>query len=1001
MGDSDSLQAADTGNEEAHELTARYFDGELEGDHEQRALEHLASCTQCQAELEDLIGLELALRKTAPTPSQAATVPQQVLGATAADVPPQRPAAPVTSLEAVRARKRRTVVGLGLVVTLAAAAAGVALVLQTPAHPALTPTLALASSRSVEVRFGAAPFAAHRPYRVMRAGAAREGFSLAALAELERAGQTSALIAAHASSGELTRAIELAQAQPLTAQREADLAALELLRGEPERALEAAERALELMPALPAAHWNRALAARALGLLLEAASAFQNVIAAGEQGWAEEARIQREHLLANHSALHSRLDSFTQRAMAMIDRSGPPLTDADLTTHPDRVRLYFHDALRSASTTAEALALEPLALALDRAVAEPHTMAALRRVVSSGFSARARFAPLYRELATGRATDEGAKLLAMLEHAPAALDDMRLGAIVLARKTFEHHAELSRLIAATQDPWFLLMAPNLEAGKLIAAGNHERAEQFLHEALAACDERKWAWRCGPLAIKLAELYLKAGRYLEAETNLERVVEFHRSTGSLDVENMWLMTRGEALRALGRYALAAAIFREVLLRFSEQECEEARYAMVGLAQISLIRRASLRDLELQLDACGAAPNWLELAITVDLARMSRRAEDFARAEQWIAAARAAAAPDDLPVADAAHARLWAGRVPEATAKLRALLPAFAAEQDIPRAIHSWLTQTLIETAAAAEKWSEVVQLTAEELGVATPKSCALAVSLDDTRGVAVALDATGVPHAHRREVAAPLRWRQEHPVSEQVQRALHGCASITVLARPPLHGRADLLPPELPWAFASGQRQSPGATPTSSPRRELFVGDVQPPAHLGLPALAPMRAPAGAITLRGRDATPRQVLAELAQATYAELHVHGQVELSVADASFLALSPDLEQRWALSTELVRKAKLPSAPVVVLAACRAATAAPYEHKRQSLPDAFLEAGARAVIAPTVEIPDDTAAAFFAELRTKLAAGEAPAVALAALRKAYLAHGEAWAASVLLFE
>jgi len=158
---------------------------------------------------------------------------------------------------------------------------------------------------------------------------------------------------------------------------------------------------------------------------------------------------------------------------------------------------------------------------------------------------------------------------------------------------------------------------------------------------------------------------------------------------------------------------------------------------------------------------------------------------------------------------------------------------------------------------------------------------------------------------------------------------------------------------------------------------------------------------GAEIIRGAAATPDGVLAALARATYAELHVHGQVDLGVADASFLALSPGADDRWALTAAEVRTARLTAAPVIVLAACRAAEGAPFQHLRWSLPDAFLAAGARAVIAPTVDIPDDEAAEFFDALRTRLAAGDEPATALAALRRAYLAQGQPWAAGVILFD
>ena len=130
----------------------------------------------------------------------------------------------------------------------------------------------------------------------------------------------------------------------------------------------------------------------------------------------------------------------------------------------------------------------------------------------------------------------------------------------------------------------------------------------------------------------------------------------------------------------------------------------------------------------------------------------------------------------------------------------------------------------------------------------------------------------------------------------------------------------------------------------------------------------------------------------------ELHVHGLVDLGRAEASFLALSPEPDGRFALTAADLRRARLAAAPVVVLAACRAAAATPLVNRRWSLPDAFLAAGARTVIAAAVPIPDDQAAAFFASLRARLAAGATPAAAVAAERAA---GPEPWRAEVMVFE
>jgi hypothetical protein len=322
-----------------------------------------------------------------------------------------------------------------------------------------------------------------------------------------------------------------------------------------------------------------------------------------------------------------------------------------------------------------------------------------------------------------------------------------------------------------------------------------------------------------------------------------------------------------------------------------------------------------------------------------------------------------------------------------------------EGEETRAFRAWVMQSLVDHAARGGRWKDVIALLSEELGAPAPQACVLGVSLDDTRVTVAALGAAGAATGAWRRAPSPQAVYERALIEPTLVEALAGCAHIAVIARPPLHGRTDLLPPTSAWSFVGQRRRAPA--PWAPTNRELYVGDAVPPAALALPALAPLRAPARGQVLRGAEATPARVLEALAGVDYAELHVHGQVDLSVADASFLALSPGSEKRWALTAAEVRKARLSGAPIVVLAACHAATTAPYEHRRWSLPDAFLEAGARAVIAPTVEIPDDQAAAFFAELRGKLAAGAVPAVALAELRSAFLARGAAWAAKVALFE
>ncbi len=1022
----DAASESGDGPVELHELTARYFDGELEAADEAVALEHLASCAQCQAELGDLVGIETALQRPAAAALAAGSAPEArgseeekpaavaVIGAIAE--PPKASPEPGAPIPFDRAR-RRWAVPVGIVAALAAAA-GVALIARGARPPGSPPeeAVALAATRGVEARFSAAPFSQYRPYEVARSGAGREAISLTALAALERRGDGAALAAAQALRGEVEQSRVALLAEPASPRREADLAAAELLAGRPELALEAAARALSGAPDSTTAQWNRALALRELGLPLVAAAAFDEVSRRRELGWAEEAASKAATLRASMAERRPRAEAFTAAARAMVEHSGPPLSAADAVANPGLARLYFHDALRTAATAEEARALAPLADALDRAVGNALGRAAVARVAKADFSIRAPLALAYRELMSGRAAGTAPALRARLAKASGPLDDLRLGVALLGGSgaTFD---EIRGLVEATGDPWFLLHLPRERARASRAAGADDRAELELRSALAGCDERLWAFRCARLAHDLLSLYTDQSRYGEAQEHAARAARLFGAANATGLEDAVLLSLAETGRARGRSALAAATFEEAIARLGDSDCSSTRFARSGLVFMSIYRDASLGGwAPAAPNECEQPPNPFEISAMVDLARMSGAAPDRARAAAWIAAAKQAGDPVAAVVAAAGEARLEIESDPAAPGRLGALLPKLAGSDQVSIVFRAWIYQTLIDEAARRGAWAEAVGIFAAELGATAPQNCALAISLDDTRGTAVAIGADGRASGARSQVAKPPLWDGAQLVPAALRSAFAGCARVAVLARPPLHGHADLLPPELPWAFVDWRTEAASSTPASAPAgaaRQLFVGDALPPPELTLPALAPMQArpvagngngngnQVSVRELRGVAATPAQVLAALADATYAELHVHGQVDLGVADASFLALSPGADQRWALTAAEVRTARLAASPVVVLAACRAATAAPLEHKRWSLPDAFLEAGARAVIAPTIEVPDSEAAAFFAELRTRLAAGEAPATALAALRRAYLAAGKPWAASVVLFE
>jgi cellulose synthase operon protein C len=312
------------------------------------------------------------------------------------------------------------------------------------------------------------------------------------------------------------------------------------------------------------------------------------------------------------------------------------------------------------------------------------------------------------------------------------------------------------------------------------------------------------------------------------------------------------------------------------------------------------------------------------------------------------------------------------------------------------LRTWGWATLIGDAGRRGDWPAALALFEEEFAAA-PAGCLVAASSDDERSVALVRGPDGAVRGAYQTDRRIGAVDAATIVPRDLLAPLAPCRSIAVIARPPLHGATALLPPELPWAFVGPTRAAASKTDAHA----VIVDDARPPASLALPALRPATTPPGALRVTGSAATPSRVRAALADATYVELHAHGIVDAAQSETSFLALSPDPDGDYALTAATVRATSMRGAPVVVLAACRTATVAPSLHRRWSLPDAFLAAGARAVIATTDAVPDDEVGPWLADLRARLDRGETPAAAVAALRARALADGKAWAAGWLVFE
>ncbi|HEU4729804.1 MAG TPA: CHAT domain-containing protein, partial [Kofleriaceae bacterium] len=330
--------------------------------------------------------------------------------------------------------------------------------------------------------------------------------------------------------------------------------------------------------------------------------------------------------------------------------------------------------------------------------------------------------------------------------------------------------------------------------------------------------------------------------------------------------------------------------------------------------------------------------------------------------------------------------------------------------------AWSYSVLAVAAAARGDASAALAVLADEQHVVPPARCVLGLAIEDRRRAIVARDAAGNATVHHDEARQTPAIDPRALVPPEVAAGFAGCPVVEVIARPPIHGMARLLPDAIAWGYLS-QRARPADRSGDEPgvragersgHRSVVVADVEPPAALELPRLATWSSTAArasssaATTLSGPQATPSRVLAAIGSADDVVIHAHGIVDLALPDASFLALSPEPDGRFALTTADVRKARFTARPLVVLAACRASQAAPVWHETWSLPAAFVYAGARAVIASAAPIPDAGAAAFFDDVRARVRGGAPVAVAVRDARQVWLAarRGD-WVRDVIVFE
>ncbi|WNG33978.1 CHAT domain-containing protein [Archangium violaceum] len=967
-------------------------DGELAPEEAQRVRLHLATCATCQEELGRLLQLKaLAQELKAPVETRA-------------------PAAPPQRSRAFRPRWSRYARrgGLGLLVTVMASAALVFLLPRAREPRAELLWMTDAPTRSLELRSSYPGADVYHPYETLRAGGSstQQPVPLAEMARLEEKGDFRGIAAAYLLRKDVESAAAYLARAGDSPEVEAERAVVELLRGDAPEALRRLEDVLERVPHHPQAMWNRALALAQLSLELTASEQFEAVAALGEPGWSDEARRRAEELRARATQERESWQGALKAGDAMRAHTAVPSTE-ELQRHPGLFRLYFYDALRTARTVEQVRALFPVAETLDTLDGGTVMRDAVRRTEASDLRRRTPLAEDYARLARREPLQGGVP--AFLERLRAAREEeLLLGALLHAGVVDKHLEEYQRLTAATRDPWFLLLSEQEHAKVLASRGELLQAEQRLLGAVKQCGETPVAYRCAQLERQLAALYRQLHRPAEAVRHAQAAWQWSRKDGAWGQELVVLLELGQLSRFRHQPSLARSYLYEALAR-EPKSCALKHFVFANSASAHL-NALEVDEARRSIDMALQCPDTLTASgaqVLADLARLRPSPGDAERLEKGLAALRGS---ERLEAGQSALLTQSEGRflLERDRAAGEALLRrAISESEQFPRSnvnarkARTYSYTSLLLAAGKAREFDKAFALLSEELGGALPERCVLGVTVDDERTLVLVRGADGQLQGwYDASRTAPLR-SVEGLIPGELLMPLRACEQIVVAARPPLHGRAGLLPADMAWSYFL-PRPAPVVAPAVPPRR-LVVADVEPPPGL---SLAPLGAwgppPPGGVLLSGSAATPGRVLEAMTKATEVEIHAHGLINLEVSDASLLVLTPGPDGRYALTAGEVRSRRLGGAPLVILAACRAAHTSPTSHEPFSLPVAFLEAGARAVLAATVDIPDAQAVRFFEGVRSRIQAGQPVAVALRDERVVWMERGGAdWVRAVLAFE
>ena len=952
------------------EQLGAFVDGELAPDEAAAFRKHLVVCARCQQEMHGLMQLSaLAEQARERRPAARPEVAPVVLAA-----------------QDRRARPRRAA-WVGVVGAVAIAAALV-LALRVNASRSDLPTLlASLDARRTSGWPSYAGAREYRPYVVQRGTAAPT--PLRGLARLEEAGNWQALGTAALVQGEYAQALSYLRRAPRNVATLNDLGLALMDSGSLEAALEAFDQAHDLDPKFAPIEFNRALALERLGLPRAGLQAMREASQVALGGWKDEAA---RTVAALERTVQSRSAGSEQVEAARRALLGGTLPDSEMVkAYPGTFRFQLYTALAFAPDRPAVEKLLPLARQLDGISAGHRLEEWVSRAAARSNARRAALAPRLRDFTEASPSEMRTSLLA--ESEAAGQEDQIL--YILSREFPARDDRFGQLVPRLHDPFWDLRLLTSRARVERDAGRLAEAERLARSAPEGlCRDETLSGECFNLSYELAQTYAYAGRPSDAQ----RVFESSRTEAAKaphPIRDRGLLLHAGATNAdADRVALARAQFQEAD-QLNSADCQTRVYSLLSLAQ-AYIRRGdaqSTRAVLVSVPPCDHSYGALTAEVQADLAVLSGAADDRTRARESVArVAGSSSSPVEQLAVGTLKLMLDAEEGKQGTlSRYREVLErsrvVTGGEDLVARAGRSVELQLLGES-----RGKEVVALAAEMLGTPAPDACALAVISDGRRVGFASVDRRGAVSQH-------VQSRSPGGASASPPRLDPACPAISVLAP---NGFLDVprwLPADQAWSLRVGPARP--AAPSRFDQRLLVRGALAP-ADLKLPPLgARAESASGWEIVEGSDATPSRVRAQLQRADLVDFEVHGIVDAAVPDGAVLVLSPDRSGTYALSASDIRGLRLERAPMVLLGACRAATGSHYRDSTWSLPQAFVQAGARAVIASLAELPDDRVGQFLSAVARRVEAGAAPSVALRDERVEWLRRGERWSQEIVLFD